>query len=99
GVKTARLKVLRCGTVSDFTKTIVVLAPTAAPTVDFTASRNNAVVNDTIRLLDISTQGPTTYEWTITPNSGFVFGNGTDANSRNPYLVFNQTGFYTVKFK
>lgn len=53
-------------------------------------------LNDTITLLDKSLYGPTSWDWTILPNT-YNFVNGTNAQSRNPQVVFTADGQYTVQ--
>lgn len=97
GTQTVKLMAARCGNADDFTMVVTVLAPTAKPTVDFAASRTSAIVMDTLRLLDISSNGPTSWKWTINPSADIVYVNGTNSTSRNPYVRFNKTGMYEVK--
>lgn len=52
--------------------------------------------SDTVLLRDISTYAPDTWAWTIYPNT-VTFVNGTSASDRNPQVVFNQTGQYTIQ--
>ncbi len=68
-----------------------------APEADFTIS-NNICLGDTVTFNNTSSFNPDTYNWTIQPAS-FNFVNGTNANSENPAVVFNQSGFYDVKLK
>ncbi|MEI7725787.1 MAG: PKD-like domain-containing protein, partial [Bacteroidota bacterium] len=37
------------------------------------------------------------YQWTITPNSGYVYENGTNSTSFQPTLNFTQAGVYTIR--
>jgi PKD repeat protein len=69
-----------------------------APIADFLASATTVTTMDTVKLTDLSTN-VLSVEWTITPNTGFNFVAGTNAQSRNPLLVFNQKGKYTVALK
>lgn len=48
-------------------------------------------------LTDRSMGKPTAWQWAITPTSGFVFLNGTNANSKNPQIELNNAGLYTVQ--
>jgi hypothetical protein len=97
GTHTVTLTAERCGSPVSFAKSIFVIAQTTKPVAQFSATRTSAVVNDTLRLMDESLNGPTTFSWTISPATGWQFANGTNANSRNPFLVFNQVGTYTIK--
>ena len=69
-----------------------------APVADFAASTTSVSTGDTVKLTDLSTN-VLSVEWNITPNSGFNFVAGTNAQSKNPLLVFTQKGKYTVALK
>lgn len=71
----------------------------AIPVADFTVSNTYPTITDEIvRLVDLSANNPTTFEWTITPTS-FSFQNSTNAQSRNPEVKFNALGLYTLALK
>jgi PKD repeat protein len=69
---------------------------TAKPVVDFTATKTKPMVNENITLIDLTANNPTSYNWTITPNT-YSLQNSTTLTSRNPQVKFTQTGQYTVK--
>jgi PKD repeat protein len=69
---------------------------TAKPVVDFTATKTKPMVNETITLVDLTANNPTSYSWTITPKT-YLLQNSTDLTSRNPQVKFTQTGQYTIK--
>ena len=58
-------------------------------------------VGESIDLIDnsnlnyLNCQNPT-YEWTISPDSGYSFINPTASSSQNPNINFNQAGIYTI---
>jgi PKD repeat protein len=64
----------------------------------FTASKTNASQFDTINLTSQSTGTPKSYEWTINPST-FRFVGGTNNTTRNPRLMFDKSGSYSVKLK
>ncbi|TNE82043.1 MAG: DUF5011 domain-containing protein [Bacteroidetes bacterium] len=97
GTQTVKLTASRCGNGNSFTKDVVVRAPSSAPVVDFTASRTEIIVLDTVRFSDKSLEGPTQWRWTITPSQNAQFVDGTTSTSRNPRVQFTRTGSYTVK--
>ena len=66
-----------------------------APQSIFSSDRPQACLQNTVRLIDQSTENPTSWNWTISPAS-YSFVNGTNANSQNPEVVFNATGTYDV---
>ena len=43
-----------------------------------------------------STGDITTTLWRVSPNTGWSFGNGTNANSQNPQFIFNTKGNYVI---
>ena len=65
-------------------------------TPDFEATNVSPKVGDIITINN-KTQGDGAYTWEFTPNKGFQFVNGTSATSKNPVMVFQDTGIYTVK--
>jgi PKD repeat protein len=69
-----------------------------APVADFAANATTVTTLDTVKLTDLSTNA-LSFEWTITPNTGFQFVAGTNAQSKNPSLLFNQKGKYTIALK
>lgn len=62
----------------------------------FTASNTLPCLNDTVLFSDQSLRGPTSWNWSITPASGYSFVNGTNAASQNPQVKFTGYGDYTV---
>jgi PKD repeat protein len=68
----------------------------AKPVADFTVTNTYPTLTvETVRLVDLSANNPTSFEWTITPNT-FTFQNSTNAQSRNPEVKFNALGLYTL---
>ena len=68
-----------------------------APVADFSASPIFAKVTDNVSFTDLSTNGPTRWKWTITPNTiTYVSGNDT---VQNPQIKFNAIGNYTVQLR
>lgn len=68
---------------------------TAAPEADFTANDTTPCIGQSVGLMDASTQSPTSWTWTITPNT-FNYVAGSNAGSQNPQVAFNANGVYTV---
>ena len=54
---------------------------------------------ETLKITNTSTNAfaNNPYTWTISPNTGFSFVNGTSASSASPEIEFNQEGLYTIK--
>lgn len=71
-----------------------------APTADFEANITSPfAVQDTVQLSALTPNLPNNvYEWQITPTS-FTYVNGTTENSRNPALVFTESGIYDVQLR
>lgn len=36
------------------------------------------------------------YEWSVSPNAGFIYVNGTSETEENPKIVFQDTGWYSI---
>lgn len=98
GTYTVRLTASNCANADDATRQVVVVNPTQAPVVDFSASMTWASTQDTISLTDLSTQGPNKWEWTITPGN-FSWVNGTGDSTQHPHVIFHQPGLYSVQLK
>jgi len=69
--------------------------PSAIPITDFVADDIIPVVGNIVSLTDLSTNAPTSWSWSISPNT-FFYVDGTTATSPNPKVSFNQSGYYTV---
>lgn len=67
----------------------------AEPQAAIAATVRNACIDDEIKLLDVSTGLPTSWNWIIQPST-FVFVNGTNAQSKNPEVQFTAEGSYNV---
>jgi len=68
---------------------------TLPPVAAFTASSTTPAVLSTVTLTDQSTNIPTSWVWSISPNT-FTYMNGTNANSQNPQVQFTALGQYSV---
>ncbi len=65
------------------------------PAANFEANKTVTCPNDTVIFTDHSTKNPNQWTWTFTPNT-ITFLNGTDQNSQNPIVQFQNSGNYTV---
>ncbi|MFC2155082.1 PKD domain-containing protein, partial [Acidobacteriota bacterium] len=91
GVYTVTLTVSNASGSDFITKTdyITVTAP-QLPDVDFSVSATDIFVGDSVTFTDLSTENPTSWDWT--------FAGGTPATStvQNPTITYNTVGTYTV---
>lgn len=67
-----------------------------APIADFSASAAEVTSGEVVSFTDESTLCPTNWSWGVQPATGWVYSNGTTANSENPEIQFNNYGLYTV---
>ena len=72
--------------------------PVQTPYPEVYTTINNACINETVPLKDISVFEPTSWEWSFSP-SYVTFVDGTDKNSQNPKIQFDSVTSYTVKLK
>ncbi|KAB2815665.1 PKD domain-containing protein [Phaeocystidibacter marisrubri] len=70
-------------------------APPAMPVANFGAVKTVACTNEAIQLVDSSTGVPTSYSWSISPNT-YSYINGTGASSHQPEVHFSAAGQYTI---
>ena len=68
---------------------------TAAPMADFSVSDTKPCKNTSINIFDESTQDPTSWSWTISPNT-HTYVSGTNSSSQNPVVEFNAEGEYDI---
>jgi PKD repeat protein/photosystem II stability/assembly factor-like uncharacterized protein len=68
---------------------------TGGPEADFIASDTLPCLGETIIFTDSSSQNPTNWAWTITPNT-VTFMGGTNANSQHPLIRFDAAGSYQI---
>ncbi len=68
----------------------------AAPVADFTADNVVPFLGSTVTFTDLSSNLPTTWQWSFSGPGNAAFVNGTNTNSTNPEVQFDAIGFYTV---
>ncbi len=89
-------------------RTIRVVEPTGRPRADFFTSDNVVPINTPVSFFDVSTQGPHTWNWTITPETrtldpilppqgAYDFDNNLDEESQTPLVNFILPGSYDVE--
>ena len=79
-----------------------IISPTAVPTADFVASPSSVLTNQNLTLVDMSSNGPSNWLWSISPGTvgvNYYYTGGTSATSRNPIVYFTTPGLYTVCMK
>jgi PKD repeat protein len=62
---------------------------------EFTAGNTTPPKNTTIQFTDLTTGGPSTWDWSFDRTS-IAYVNGTNAHSQNPKVQFTDGGSYTV---
>ena len=62
----------------------------------FDANRTTICSGDVVQLTDDSYNAVSTWDWTITPTTGWAFSNATDNSSQDPSIIFTQGGLYTI---
>ena len=75
---------------------IIISGKSSTPIANFSPSNQNPCPGSTVQLNDESTGTVTSYNWSISPSTGWSFVNGTNASSSNPEVVFNTMGSYDV---
>jgi len=66
------------------------------PTAQFTADILSVIETGSINFTDQSTNYPTGWTWTVSPNTGVSFVNGSTNTSQNAVIQFNTAGTYSV---
>jgi PKD repeat protein len=80
------------------TKTLedyITVSETAVPDVNFTVSDSISCSGQVIEFYDLSSNCPVGWVWEFTPSS-ITYLEGTNENSQNPVVSFNETANYTV---
>lgn len=106
GTVDIKLVTQSCGGIDSVTRPVIVSAATKKPTAGFVASKTDPLVYEPMQLIDISQDGPTSYEWIISPDSVFdPITQFMEASHRyikggkrkpNPELEFLYDGKYDV---
>jgi PKD repeat protein len=66
------------------------------PVADFSASATMITAGESVDFTDATTVCPNLWTWSVSPATGWEFINGTNANSLNPEIQFNNSGTYLV---
>lgn len=67
-----------------------------APVANFTANLTSIPVGANVNFTQTSTNNPTTFAWSVSPNTGISYQSGTTSASANPVIRFNTAGQYTI---
>lgn len=94
GVYSVKLKVIYEGGEDDTLRSNYITI-NEAPKVNFVADKVTANVGETVSFTDSSSGTPTAFRWVFTPNA-VSFTGGTNASTKNPKVIFNAKGNYTV---
>ncbi len=70
--------------------------PATTPVANFTANKTTLAANDFVYFVNSSTNGPTSYLWSVSPSAGTSFYSGSTAASVNPKIKFTIPGYYTI---
>ena len=87
-----------CGGVDTFKKIIRITNP-GNPIVDFEANNTAPLKGEIVSFKEISTECIDDFEWSFSKVHGtgtVSYTNGTNSTSRNPFVIFNDTGLYNV---
>ena len=102
GNYTISLKASNVGGTGIVTKNVVVKSLELAPVAQFTmnGSTSNTTIekNEVINFADASANNPSSWQWSISPSSGWNYSAG-NSNSQNPSIHFNSAGTYAVSFR
>lgn len=63
---------------------------------EFDADRTTICNGDEVQLTDDSYNAVSSWNWSITPSTGWTFSNATDNTSQNPSIVFTDEGLYNI---
>lgn len=74
---------------------ITCYSTTLPPVANFSASNTTPFIGETVNFSDLSNNAPTSWAWSFNPTT-ITYVGGTNANSPNPQVQFNETGYYTV---
>jgi PKD repeat protein len=97
GYQMIRVIATNCVGIDTLYKRVKVIIPTQVPVVDFTVSKDSIfIIEDEIQFTDLSSNGPTSWQWEIDPPTHELYQQNTTDQDQNPYLLFIETGRYTV---
>jgi PKD repeat protein len=83
------------GTDSVTLNNYILVSDTSLPVVNFSADDTTVCADGIVHFTESSGFCPTAWAWSFDPSTVFFMG-GTSANSRNPVVLFNAEGIYSV---
>ncbi len=99
GLHCMKLKTINCSGSHDTTKCLYIVNPPTKPVAAFIADKNVIEPNDEVIFTDLSSVGPTGWEWTITPGTIGVdwdYTQGAASSSQSPSVQFFTPGSYEI---
>lgn len=98
GVYAVTLKATNSFGSDELTKTSYITVKNTATTAGFSANKTYLFEGEQVAFSNSSAgnPAPTSYVWNITPSTGFTYAEGSSSTSKNPTVVFNKKGVYTV---
>ena len=96
GIYDVTLTVANSNGTDNITKSnYITVCDSALPVADFTVSDTIVATGTSLNFTDLSLNNPDLWQWEFIPNT-VTFINGTNANSQNPTVQFNEPVNYTV---
>lgn len=96
GIYSVALTVTNWNGTDAITKTAyITVTDDAIPVVDFEVNQTNVCLESTVIFTDLSLNSPDNWQWAFYPAT-VTFVNGTNANSQNPEVKFDEAEIYSV---
>ena len=83
------------GTTQDFSMIISGILVTQPPEANFVASTTHPLIDSQVNFTDLSTNIPTTWNWSFNPST-VTYLNETTSTSQNPQVMFTERRSYSV---
>lgn len=98
GVYSVSLKATNAFGENEAVKTSYITVKNTATTADFSANKTTLFEGEQVAFSNNSAgnPAPASFKWVITPSEGFTYANNTTDTSRNPIVIFNKKGTYSV---
>ncbi len=93
GTYDVKMLVDYCGLSDSASKTVKIVAPTAAPKADFVASINESEIYYDVTMYDLSNNGAYSYSWELTSPTGV---DDQTSTAQNPKFTLSELGWYKV---